>query len=281
MRLRIPLLAFTLLAIFAGGVFAVRMSPAAFTAQNIPVGSEFDVGVPLTIRLSDGDTTAKYFTVMSLKPSDVRKEWLAGYEEIPSSEFLKVGGEVPVIVEPGNPSVRRILVDFPEDSAFMNRHFLAQLRVQPQESAGMFQAVLVGSYLLETAPSKDRFVRPEGSPISVAPSVVVLDSSGVGIVRVYNNHNHAVEVSARLEIPPRTDRMQIELTRGFLRGIIDDRISLDKKALLVQPGGFEDIVVRMDSELRNGISRNSEYILWVEVPAMTTSARFVRVHYRP
>ncbi len=281
MRLRHPIIAITLLAVLAGGVFAVRMSPAAFTAQNIPIGSEFDVGVPLTVRLSDGDTVAKYFTVMSLKPSDVRKEWLAGYEEIPSSELLKIGGELPILVEPGNPAVRRILVDFPDDSSMMNRHFLAQLRVQPQESAGMFQAVLVGSYLLETSPSKDRFVRPGGSPISMAPSIVVLDSVGEGIVRVYNNHNHAVEVSAWLELPPRTDRMQIELTRGFLRGILDDRISVDKQKLLVQSGGFEDIAIRMDSELRDEISRNSEYILWVEVLSIENSARFVRVHYRP
>lgn len=281
MTLKLLIITITLLAIIAGGVFAIRMSPAAFTAQNVPLGEEFDVGVPLVIRLSEHDTVAKYFTVKSLKPSEVRKEWLEGYEEIPDASYLKVGGQKPILVEPGDPEVRPLMVDFPMDSTLLNRHFLVQLRVMPQETSGMFQAVLVGSYLLETSASEDRFAKPGGYPISIAPSKITLDSSGVGMVRVYNNYDHALEIEARLDIPPRTNKLQVELTRGFVRGVLSDGIGLDKERLMVQPGGFEDITIQMDSELRNSISKNSEYILWVEAPDIENSARFVRVHYRP
>lgn len=281
MRLNPVIRLITLLAVIAGGVFAIRMSPAAFTAQNIPIGMEFDLGVPLVIRLSENDTVAKYFTATPLKPGEVRNDWLDGYEEIPDAGYLKIEGDGAVYVEPDKPVTRRLLIEFPEDSSLLNRHFLVQLRVMPQEASGMFQAVLVGSYLLETSPSKDRFTKPGGYPLSVAPSRLSLDSAGFGVVRIYNNHEHTLKVLTRLDIPPNTEKLHVELTRGFVRGVLGDGIELDKKELFIQPGGFEDITIIMDADLRDSISRNSEYILWVETPEIENSRRFVRVHYLP
>ncbi len=267
--------------ICTGNLLAVRMSPAAFTAQNIPIGTEFDLSVPLTIRLSENDTIAKKFTVTPLLPSEVRSEWLAGYEEIPSADFLKIGGEGDIFVSPREPAIRRLLIEFPDDNSLLNRHFLVHLRVMPQDVSGMFQAVLVGSYLLETSPSADRFTKPGGHPISVSPSIVAFDSLGFATVRIYNNHDSALEVILRLDIPPQTDKMQVELTRGFIRGVLGDGVSIDKSKILVQAGGFEDVTIRIKPDFRATISRNSEYILWLEVPGFEKSERFIRVHYRP
>ena len=109
MRLNPVIRLITLLAVIAGGVFAIRMSPAAFTAQNIPIGTEFDLGVPLVIRLSENDTVAKYFTATPLKPGEVRNDWLDGYEEIPDAGYLKIEGDGAVYVEPDKPVTTIIL----------------------------------------------------------------------------------------------------------------------------------------------------------------------------
>jgi len=281
MRSIILFISIALLAALAGSAFAIRMSPAAFTAQNIPIGIEFDIGIPLTIRLSTEDTSAKLFNATPLLPSEVRDEWLAGYEEIPDAGYLMIEGDGPLLVEPGEPVVRKMFIGFPDDSSLLNRHFMVQLRVMPQEVTGMFQAVLVGSYLLETKSTEDRFTRPGGQPFSAAPSLLVLDSTGRGIVRVYNNIDHALRLEARIDAPLQSDKLKVELTRGFVRGPLNERIRVIEPEFLVQAGGFMDVTVEMDESLRQGQSRNTEYLLWINEPDGKSQSCFIRIHYRP
>jgi len=276
-----PISKIALLVVLAGSAFAIRMSPASFTARNIPVGERFNLSVPLVIHVDKNAEGSVVFLANPLLPSEVRENWLEGYEEIPDPAYLIVGGERPIVAKPDSAATRRLLVDFPGDSSLMNRRFLVQLRIMPEDAGGMFQTVLVGSYLLETVSTENRFTRPGGLPIAFAPSVLKLDEDGNGIIRVYNNDSKAHDVSAYISVPVEENKLSVELTRGNIPGD-PKHFELDRNSASVGPGEFIDISISMPNiEYRESLKRNTEVLLWVKDPAVEKSARFVRVNYLP
>lgn len=273
---------FALLALITGSAFAIRMSPASFTAQNVPIGREFDLSIPLVIYLGNDSSDTAYFSAVPLFPSEVRETWLDGYEEIPDPNYLLVAGEQPIAVLPESATVRSLLVYFPMDSSLLNRRFLVMLRVMPVNSRSMFQAVLVGSYMIETSPTKDRFTRTGGKPFAISPSIVYLDSMGKGIARIYNNDTIPHNYRTRFSVPPLDDRrLNVILSPGYTRGD-STKYSLDKSSGKIPAGGFVDLDIRIkDTEYLKSLRKDTEAILWIENPSSKCCKRFFRIHYKP
>jgi hypothetical protein len=212
----------------------------------------------------------------------VRESWLDGYEEIPDPNFLVVSGVKPVVAYPDSPAIRPLLTNFPFDSSFFNRHFLVQLRVMPTDVEGMFQTVLVGSYLFETTPTSDRFTRPGGFPFSIGPSILYLDKEGKGTVRVYNNDSTGCDIELDLAEPPkREERLVVELSEGYERGD-PTKFKISKNRKKINGQGYADLDVSItDKKYLLSLTRNTEIILWGFDSREPKSSRFVRIHYRP
>jgi len=268
-----------LLLSIVGSAVAVRMSPAAFTAQNVPLGEKFDLTVPLVISLGDDSSSSVDFLAQPIFPSEVRDKWLRGYLEIPEADYLIVDGEMPISVTPDEPAIRKLFINFPDDSAYLNCHFLAHLKIMPAKVSGMFQAVLVGSYLLETVSSKDRFAKPGFGLLTGAPSV--LDMEGPSTVRIYNNSDRSIDIGVYLDVPSDEKKLHVEPSAGYIIGDTTDFV-LNIADKTIPADGFIDIPISFkNNRYRETLQRNTEVILWVEDVSNSEIACFIRIHCRP
>lgn len=265
-----------LILVFVGSAASIRMSPGAFTAQGVPIGTKHDLRVPLVIQLDENSEKSIEFISEPLSPSEVRESWLDGYEEIPDPDYLIIDGEHPIVAHPDSPVVRRMFIEFPNDSSLLNRHFLVQLRVGPKKTEGVFQTVLIGSYLIETKSSVNRFTHTGGEHLTIAPSVLNLDSSGKGIIRVYNND----KIGRRFEIIPKYVKneraLTVNISGGFQEGDID-LVKTNPSNAKISPGGFIDVEIEYKP---NTIEKDTEIILWFEDPDLACCSRFCRIRLK-
>ncbi len=169
-------------------IFALRISPGAFTATGIPTGTEKDFGIDLTV-YNQTDAQAKY--IINVIPGErIRDISIEGYEPMPDPSFIFFREGDTITVPPNDKKGHRIISLFPD--SLKNRHFIAQVSVEPLES-GMFNTIILPTYFLETEP--DESTIPKG--LHFVPSVVDMSTKGPVL---HNNTDQPMEVSLELRV---------------------------------------------------------------------------------
>jgi len=259
---------------FSGGLFAVRMSPAVFVARDIPVGKATDLGIPLVLSPSEGESEMN-LVARVLSPGQIIRDPIAGFENIPEGFFV-VEGEQPIYISKDSPAVRRLIADIPADSSLYNRRFMVQLWVSQDGSSGNIQSAIVANYLLEME-SHDG--SPTGGlPISISPSVLELDESGSGLIAVTNNDTVLHSIQCRIgSIEPSSQAVAISLSPGFEAGDAS-KFSVPADNFLLGPAERKLILVKLsDIDFLKTQSADIEVLFWAEVPSIPEGSRFVRL----
>lgn len=225
-------------------MMALRVSPGAFTATGIPVGAEKDFGMDLKVYNTSAEE-AKYL-LRVLPPEDVRQSSVAGYEPLPDPSWLYFKEGDTVTVPAGGSVGHGIMTRFPDKSDLRNRHFVAQVSVQPL-SSGMFNTIIMPTYFLETESSTE--AAPSG--LCFVPSVVDADST---LPVIFNNANESVEVTLTFKIPdPSHKGLNYDNTRGYW-WIKEGEVSLKgKDKFTLDAGESLEIPLDFDRELTGEI----------------------------
>ncbi|RKZ30881.1 hypothetical protein DRQ33_07520 [bacterium] len=230
-------------------VFGIRVSPGVMTVRGIPVGVDTSLGIPLTL-YNDEDMDLVY-TVRVMKPSQIKKRWRDGYEEIPDTNWLYLAdGKKFVVPAKGNVS-SMLRIHIPDSESYYNQMWAVYFLVTAK-SGGMFNTAVAPLFMLETKTLDEPAVPPAGIP-GIAPSAVSLtvDNSKANI-DFYNTTESELRLSMFPYIPGDDDeKVEIEATTGwkfdedFMNGIrtSDKQIELksgEKKTITVWSESFPD-----------------------------------------
>ncbi|MCK5833403.1 hypothetical protein KAH81_07015, partial [bacterium] len=190
----------------------------------------------------------------------------------------EVEGKQPIFVDTIQPAVRRLYSLIPDDPSMFNRRFMVQLRVMQSNSSSNVQSAIIGNYLIET--QSNNFVRTGGNPISIAPSVLDLDSTGEGVFKVFNNDtvpHFIICYSAIPEIEPKG--VAVSVSPGYSIGDPVQFVA-SQQSFIIEPDSEKKLFISMpNEEYRASVQGKVEAILWIKDPSNTNSSRFIRLHW--
>ncbi len=252
--------------LIAASAFGVRMLPADFNAQDVPIGKEIEIAT-LTISLEPSESAE----TLSIGPIPPEKS-VDGYEPLPDTAFIETGDRS-IFIPEKEAVERRITANFPDDPSFFNRRFAVSIRLSSPKK-GDFR----GSFLIETEANPN--ARPGGTPISVAPSNLDLDQNGDGQISIFNNDtipHFLICYTAAPEIG--SGRSIVALTEGCQIG---DPVQFvpQKNSFIVEANGRFDLPISVPNE-KYSVKQRAEVLLWVKDPSLPESARFVRLRWAP
>lgn len=260
--------AVVLLAFFIAIVSALRVSPASFSAQGVPLGKRYDLGVVLSCS-AEKRTNLFVARVMSQAEGTPLS---VGYRSIPDIRWFIVESGETLKADTSGVASSRLLVEIPDSPEYYNQHFVVRL-FTTGISAGMFQPAMIPYYFLETPPLANPSVPPDGE-LGVAPSIVELTKSGNnGVFRIYNNDTvgHKYEIVVRT--PEERSRRFPNVSPNFLR--VDDTTKIEISSLNITLPPREDTQVRVRWAREKWVKENYEAILLITADNGITN--FVRV----
>lgn len=249
-------------------VWALRVSPASFTAQGVPLGKRHDLGVVLTCS-AEGKTNLFVARVMNQAegvPLSV------GYRSIPDTRWFIVESGETLRADTSGVASSRLLVEIPDKPEYYNQHFVVRL-FTTGISAGMFQPAMIPYYFLETPPLANPSVPPDGE-LGVAPSIVELTKSNKdGVFRIYNNDTVEHRYEFVVRTPEERSRRFPNVSPNFLR--IDDttKIEISPPSITLPPQKNTQVKVKWSG--KKWSKEDYEAILLITSDNGTTN--FVRV----
>ncbi|MFP4459127.1 MAG: hypothetical protein ACLFSQ_06040 [Candidatus Zixiibacteriota bacterium] len=259
----IPLIFFTI-----SIVFALRVAPAVFTAQGIPVGEEKRFGIPLSVQNPHDDTLD--FTVQILPPKDVRIEKLDGYDTLPDTNwFYFIGGNT-LTIPPGETRGNEIAMSIPDDKSLYNQHYMVEAVIAPEQSS-QFMVNMRVSYFIETESMAEPEIPPRGK-VAIAPSIIEIENDSQTFM-LYNNDSLPHDIELSLEIPgPDKQGINYENTRDYTWIENPSELFKIQKSLInIAASSKEKIKIEQKSE----ISGSREALLFIKGDFPTRFARIL------
>lgn len=249
-------------------LWALRVSPASFTAQGIPLGKKHDLGVVLTC---SADKKTNVFIARVMTPTE-GTPLSVGYRSIPNIEWFIVESGETLKADTNGIASSRLLVEIPDKPEYYNQHFIVRL-FTTGVSGGMFQPAMIPYYFLETPPLANPSAPPDGE-LGVAPSIVELTKSNrSGVFRIYNNDSVEHKYEFVIRKPEDRSRRFPNVSSSFLRIEDTTKIEVLPRSITLSPQKDEQVKVLWTG--KEWVSGSFEAILLITADDSTTS--FVRV----
>ena len=227
------------LSIIAICASAIKVSPAVFTARNVPIGERTPLGLELKV-YNDSEDPMTY-GIEVVQPGE-NETLLEGYSPIFEREFFIVDGEAEFEVPPKSVESRMMFVDIPENEEYYNQMWSVSVVVT--SGKGMFKTAVATKYYIET-PSR----RLESSPlgeIAIMPSAVELSKdTNEASFKLFNNGNETKIFTIAPFVPNADDtRVTIDATQGWeFSEKLCSVISCKPTTVEIDPGESKDIRV--------------------------------------
>jgi len=202
MRL-VPLVGVLLLWARPSPAATLRVSPAEFVVQNVPVGRLCDLHVPhgVVLEIRNDDEGAHTYGLSARAPAAATLQ--EGYAAIPDPAWFTFEPRR-VTVAAGATGQSKMFVSIPRDARYYNQHWVVSLAVEavPEPGSMVALAAYPRAYL-ETEAKADVKIGGHGAT-AVAPSVLSIGTSDNGparsTFRIFNNdsrpHSYTLRVSA-------------------------------------------------------------------------------------
>lgn len=254
-------------------VFGIRVSPGVMTVRGIPVGVDTSLGIPLTL-YNDEDMDLVY-TVRVMKPSQIKKRWRDGYEEIPDTNWLYLAdGKKFVVPAKGNVS-SMLRIHIPDSESYYNQMWAVYVLITA-ESGAMFNTAVAPLFMLETKTLAKPDVPPAGIP-GIAPSAITLSKKNPKTyVTLYNTTDSTLELSLSPYVPSSNkSSAEIEPAGNWhFDGELMKGIQISRKSIKIKPGHKKKISI----SATNFPSKKAQALLKIEGAPVV---RFIRIFYNP
>ncbi|MCD6595561.1 hypothetical protein J7L68_07800 [bacterium] len=271
--IEIRMFAYILILFCFQATYAIRVSPGVITVRGIPVVIDTSLGIPLT--LYNDENMDLVYTVRVMKPSQVKKHWRDGFEEIPDTNwiYLADGNE---FVVPANGMVSSMVrIRIPDSDAYYNQMWAVYLLVTA-ESGSMFNTAVAPLFMLETKTLTEPNVPPAGIPGSAPSAVTLSKNNPQADITLYNTTDSALTLSLSSYIPSQDkSSAEIEPTAGwqfddeFMKGI-----EIEHKSIKIKPGDNKKVSI----SATNFPSKKAQALLKIEGAPVI---RFIRIFYHP
>lgn len=235
------------LIIFLGTAYALKVSPGVFTAMGVPVGEKTDLGIRFTIE-NDLDSEQS-FSINMIRPSEVKKDWLRGYQDIPDPEWLFIeGGEMTIVPAHGKVEMT-LFLEIPDEERYYNQHWMVYVMVN-QVGEGMFQTSVAPAYMIETRSEKTLTGPPYGE-FGLAPSIlgfenILIGHSQTAFFTIYNNDTLTHLYTLNPEIPHQEDgNLVIENRDGYSWFDMGKWLQFSEIQFELPPGESKEIAVNL------------------------------------
>ncbi|MGB9562057.1 MAG: hypothetical protein ACPL6C_04505 [bacterium] len=250
-------------------VWALRVSPASFTAQWVPLGRRKDLGVVFTCS-ADKKT---YLFIARVMPQEEGVPLSVGYRSLPDiGWFIVESGETLRADTSSGIALTKLLVEIPDKPEYYNQHFVVRL-FTTGISAGMFQPAMIPYYFLETPPLANPSVSPDGE-LGVAPSIVELTKSNKnGTFRIYNNDTIEHKYNLVIRKPEERSRRFPNVSSDFL--CIDDTAKIVISAQNITLPPKKNALIEVAWKDKKWVNENYEAILLITADDEATN--FVRI----
>lgn len=260
----------------------LRVSPAEFVIQDVPVGTVCDLqqlhGVALTIH--NEDDQAHTYRLSARAPA--AGTWQEGYTPLPDPNWFSFETDT-VTVEAGGIARSRMLIRIPKDPAHYNQHWVVSLAVEALPEPGSIVALAAYPRVYIETQARVDLRRPPSGKTGVAPSVVCLGAPRKGVARgefrVFNGDSEPHSYRLRLAAGAR----KILPSPGY--GWIGNLawLSLSPASITIPAGHSRRVTVMARIPDSYQVAMPAwEAIVFVEPgePAVTAS-NFVRVRAKP
>ncbi len=224
---------------------AIKVSPAVFTARNVPLGKMVPLGLELKV-YNDSDDTMSY-TLEVVKPAN-GVTLLEGYSPIASKDFFVVeGGESSLAVPPKSVASRMMFSNIPEKDEFYNQMWAVSVVVTG--GSGMFKTAVATKYYIET-PSRETKSPPFGEVATMPSAVHFQKDENRATFKLLNNGNEPKSFVIEPFVPDAaSDRVTIDATQGWrFSAAFADSIECVPASVDVEAGGSREIEVELKGD---------------------------------
>jgi len=262
---------------------------------NIPVGRKVPADeFGSSLNIMNQTSAPQTYLVEIKKPSQVKRELLFGYEEIPDVKFVIPEREM--VVEANSAKPVRLWSNIPDKERYYNRKWEAEIVVREKTTG--FGVELEGQLWIETE-AKPAVADPQarlGEDFLLAPAILDLKGSrDAARVKLYNLSKSALTFLIVSASPPEGAReMFIPYSAGFerladqewitpsikgeeqIKRIKQGREIAPQKRIRIEPGAYKTINVEMNVPPKKEYGGKRESFIFVRCPELNRS-KFVRI----
>jgi len=221
---------------------ALRVSPAEFAVQNVPVGRVCDLHAAqgIVLKIQNDDEQAHTYQLSTHMPA--AGSWQEGYSPMPEPRWFRFAPRQ-VKIAAGAAGESEMFLSIPARPQYYNQHWVVSVAVEALPEAGSM--VVLAAYprvYIETEARADPKERPLGKT-AVAPSVVPMGETGKSIargeLRIFNNDSRPH--SYRLRLAAGAPKILPSPGRGWIANMT--WLSVRPQRLLIGAGESRRVVV--------------------------------------
>lgn len=252
----------------------IRVSPGAFCIKNVNIGKNLNLGIDLII--TNGADEEQEFVIKTLKPSEVKKNWIKGYTEIPDPNWFYY--EKDTISIPANSTGKtRMYLNIPDEEKYYNQCWMVYALVTTKTAQGsMFKMAIKPNYSIETVSKADISERPHGI-LGLVPGILTIENRQKALFKIYNNDTVKHEYVVGSYIPKQSfSKQSITLSSGYEWVKNTNWVTLSHTKVLINPGEIKEVEVKVEvPEKERALDPGWESIIMVEQDQGLP--RFVRI----
>ena len=231
----------------------IRISPATFLVQDVPVGEFFSITKKYgyIIRISQVPASG-YYSLTVKKPSE-DGQTATGFEDIPDVNWFYLERET-LYISNDSAVTCSIGVNFPDSAPLYNRHFLVGVEIMPIPESVRGNLLLSAELLFRIETEPKAGIKPKISPgeFVFVPSAVDFDSlrpnDTVTVeVKLFSGESTLCHLS-RLDPETPVARKTILPTVGYMR-IKESMIEFPESVLATPQGASIPISLKLSGKL--------------------------------